>query len=125
MFSNRLDHMHGSGLIGGDIAVSPPPARQARLNAIDIQPRPRIGDPVALAIVETLARKFPDFDRAYNEDGLTVEPFDCFAPTRRTLRQFMNAWRSHLGISGTRSRLENLNVLKWRRNSDMLPGRLT
>jgi len=85
--------MHGSGLIGRHIVVSPPPAWQARFNAMDIQVRPRIGAPVAPAIVETLVRKFPVFDRAYNQDGLTIEQFDSFAPTRRTLRQFIGACR--------------------------------
>lgn len=92
--------------MGGGIVVSPPPAWQARFNAIDIQARPRIGDPVAPAIVETLVRKFPDFDRAYREDGLTVEQFDSLALTRRTLGQIIGACRSHRGISGTQSRLE-------------------
>ena len=42
---------------------------------------------------ETLANlmKFEDFRRAYDEDGITVEEFDSFGPTRRTLRQFVSA----------------------------------
>lgn len=87
------NHMHWSELIGGDIVISPPHAWQARFNASDIEVRPRMGDPVAPVIVETLLRKFPDFDRAYNEHGLTIEHFDSFAPTRRTLRQFIGACR--------------------------------
>jgi len=117
--------MHGSGLIGRHIVVSPPPAWQARFNAIDIQVRPRIGAPVAPAIAETLVGKFPDFDRAYNEDGLTVERCDSFRPTPRALRQFLGACRSQLGISGIQPDGKNLNVLKRRHNSDMLPRRLT
>jgi transaldolase len=31
------------------------------------------------------------FRRAYNEDGMTVEEFDAFPPTVRTLRQFSKA----------------------------------
>jgi len=38
-----------------------------------------------------LSRKFTDFRRAYTEGGLTVEEFDTFAPSRRTLRQFISA----------------------------------
>jgi transaldolase len=38
-----------------------------------------------------LLKKFPDFKRAYNEDGLTVSEFDTFGPTVRTLRQFLEA----------------------------------
>ncbi len=39
----------------------------------------------------TLSRRFADFRRAYDEIGLAVAEFDDFAPTRRTLRQFLAA----------------------------------
>jgi hypothetical protein len=38
-----------------------------------------------------LLAHFPDFRRAFSEDGLTVEEFDSYGPTRRTLRQFIGA----------------------------------
>ena len=52
---------------------------------------PRINQPVETQIVQQLLAKFPDFERAYNEDGLSLQEFDAFAPTRRTLRQFIEA----------------------------------
>jgi transaldolase len=42
-------------------------------------------------VTEELIRKFPDFRRAYAADGLTVDEFDSFGPTRRTLRHFIAA----------------------------------
>jgi len=85
------NHMHWSEFIGGDVVISPPYAWQVRFNASDVQVRPRIDAPVESRIVEELSRKFLDFRRAYAEDGLRVEEFDSFAPTRRTLRQFISA----------------------------------
>ena len=41
--------------------------------------------------MNTLLSKFPDFERAYTENGLTLEEFDTFGSTRRTLRQFITA----------------------------------
>ena len=38
-----------------------------------------------------MLRKFPDFERAYTENGLTPAEFDTFGSTRRTLRQFISA----------------------------------
>ena len=38
-----------------------------------------------------LLKKFPDFRRAYDEDGLSLAEFDTFGPTVRTLRQFLEA----------------------------------
>ena len=78
-------------MIGGDVVISPPYAWQVRFNASDIPVRPRIDDPVDPVIVETLTRKLADFRRAYTAGGLSVEEFDAFGPTRRTLRQFIGA----------------------------------
>src|SRR5579864_4743364 len=85
------NHMHWSEFIGGDVVISPPYSWQVRFNASDVEVRPRIEVPVEERIVETLSRRFLDFRRAYTEDGLRVEEFDDFAPTRRTLRQFISA----------------------------------
>jgi transaldolase len=83
--------MHWSEFIGGDVVISPPHAWQVRLNASDVEVRPRIDDPVDPKIVEELARKFPDFRRAHSEAGLAIDEFDSFPPARRTLRQFITA----------------------------------
>jgi transaldolase len=85
------NHMHWSEFIGGDVVISPPYPWQIRFNSSDIQVRPRIDAAVSKDIVETLLAKFPDFGRAYNENGLSLDEFDSFAPTRRTLRQFIHA----------------------------------
>ena len=83
------NHMHWSEFIGGDVVISPPYSWQLRYNASDIKVRPRIDKPVEPGIVEELSRKFPDFRRAYSQDGLSIEEFDSFSSTRRTLRQFI------------------------------------
>ncbi len=85
------NHMHWSEFIGGDVVISPPYAWQKRYNESGIEVISRIDDPVAPRIVDTLLSKFPDFARAYSEDGLTMEEFDTFGATRRTLRQFIAA----------------------------------
>lgn len=85
------NHMHWSEFIGGDVVISPPYRWQLRYNASDVEVIPRIDRPVDGRIVEELLRKFPDFRRAYEEDGLAAEEFDGFGATRRTLRQFIGA----------------------------------
>src|ERR1700676_4932356 len=85
------NHMHWSEFIGGDVVISPPYAWQVRLNASDVEIRPRIDKPVDPKIVEELLRKFPDFRSAYSGGGLSLDGFDSFAPTRRTLSQFITA----------------------------------
>jgi transaldolase len=85
------NHMHWSELIGGDVVISPPYSWQVRFNASDIDVRSRMDEPVQPRIVDELSRKFADFRRASAEGGLSVEEFDAFGPTRRTLRQFIGA----------------------------------
>jgi len=85
------NHMHWSEFIGGDVVISPPCSWQKRYNASDIEAVPRMDNPVDPVIVRELRAKFPDFVRAYEEDGLSVEEFDTFGSTRRTLRQFLAA----------------------------------
>ncbi len=85
------NHMHWSEFIGGDVVISPPCAWQRRYNASDIEVISRIDTPVDAKIVDKLRAKFPDFERAYEENGLTHEEFDTFGSTRRTLRQFISA----------------------------------
>jgi transaldolase len=92
------NHMHWSEFIGGDVVISPPCPWQKRYNASDIEIVNRIDTPVDSRIVDTLLSKFPDFERAYTENGLSHEEFDTFGSTRRTLRQFITACAEMNGI---------------------------
>jgi transaldolase len=85
------NHMHWSEFIGGDVVISPPCVWQKRYNASDIEVVSRIDQPVDSLIVKDLLKRFADFRRAWNEDGLTVDEFDSYGPTVKTLRQFSGA----------------------------------
>ena len=85
------NHMQWSELIGGDLIVSPPYKWQVRFNSSDVSVASRIEKPVRSEIIEELLRKFPDFGRAYDEGGLSLDEFDTYGPTVRTLRQFIEA----------------------------------
>ena len=73
------------------MVISPPHKWQVRFNASNIEVVPRIENPVDPAIVNALLKNFDDFRRAYSEGGLSLDDFDTFGPTRRTLRQFISA----------------------------------
>ena len=85
------NHMHWSQLVGGDVVISPPHAWQVRLDRSGITPAARMDEPVDPAVVAELQERFPEFRRAYAENGLTVDEFDAYGATRRTLRQFVAA----------------------------------
>jgi transaldolase len=85
-------HLHWSELIGGDIIQTIPYEWQLLFNRSDIEVKPRMQNPVDTAVVAELLRKFEDFRRAYDEEGLTVEEFDRFGATLRTLRTFIGSY---------------------------------
>jgi transaldolase len=85
------NHMHWSQLVGGDVVISPPFEWQVRLNDSGIEPLPRIDEPVADDVLDTLYEKFPEFRRAYDSDGMSIGEFEQYGATRRTLRQFLAA----------------------------------
>lgn len=75
---------------GGDLVVSPPFAWQELINASDYVVEERMSRPVDAHYIEQL-RRIPDFNRAYDEDGMTPDEFASFGPAAKTLRQFLAA----------------------------------
>jgi len=91
-------HLHWSELIGGDVILTIPYDWQKLFNASDIEVKERFFDPVPPEIVDTLYRKFADFRRAYDADGMTVAEFDTFGPTVRTLRAFISSYHELIAV---------------------------
>ena len=85
------NHFHWSEFIGGDVVISPPFEWQKRYNASDVTVEPRMDRPVDPGILDELTGKYPDFRRAYEENGMSTREFDDYPCTRRTLRQFCKA----------------------------------
>jgi transaldolase len=89
-------HLHWSELIGGDVVVTLPASWQRRFNASTVEVRPRMDELVDPPIVAELESHFPDFVRAYEPDGLTVDEFETFGPSVRTLRAFIGSYHELL-----------------------------
>jgi len=87
------NHLHWSQLIGGDIVLTIPYKWQRLFNASDIDVKPRFDEPVPEHVLEELVGKLPDFVRAYEPDGMTIDEFDEFGATRRTLRTFIASYQ--------------------------------
>jgi len=89
---------HWSELIGGDFIHSMPCEWAHKANDSDLPIDNSIDRPVDDEIIATLARKFPDFRRAYEPDGMTVEEFASFGASVRTLRGFIEAVHELNGV---------------------------
>ena len=90
-------HLHWSELIGGDLILTLPPAWQRRFNASSVVVRPRIDDPIDPEYLAEL-QAIPDFIHAYEPDGLPLDAFDAWGPTRRTLRTFIGSYHDLLHL---------------------------
>jgi transaldolase len=91
-------HMHWSELIGGDIVLTIPYEWQLLFNNSDIEVKERMQNRVDPAIVDELYRKIPDFRRAYDADGMTMEEFERYGATVRTLRTFIGSYAELLAF---------------------------
>jgi transaldolase len=88
---------HWSEFIGGELIVSLPYEWQLKANASDIEVKERMSNPVDPKFVETMYDKIPDFRKAYGEDGMTVDEFDDYGATVRTLRGFITSAHDLMG----------------------------
>ena len=89
--------LHWTELVGGDVILTMPHAWQVRFNESGITPTDRIDVPVDPAVIDELRKRFPDFERAYEPDGLTAAEFEAFGPTARTLRAFIVSYHDLTG----------------------------
>ncbi len=85
------NHLQWSELVGGDLVVSPPFDWQLRFQESALTGEPRIDVPVDPAIIAQLTEATPEFARAYEPDGMTVDEFESFGASAVTLRQFLEA----------------------------------
>jgi len=83
---------HWTELVGADMVLTMPFIWQKRFNASGIDPVPRIDVPVEPKIINALNSKFEDFQKAYEEKGMTLGEFEKYGATRRTLRSFIDSY---------------------------------
>ena len=91
-------HYHWSELIGGDVILTIPHKWQVRFNHSDIVVKERFSNPIPEDILNSLLDHFEDFRRAYHADGMTVDEFDSYGATVRTLRGFIASYHDLVGL---------------------------
>jgi transaldolase len=89
-------HLHWSEFVGGDVIVTLPSAWAKKFNASSIEVVERMHEPVDPLYINELLAAFPDFRRAFQPDGMSVDEFDTFPPTVRTLRAFIASYHDLL-----------------------------
>ncbi|PIE33721.1 transaldolase [candidate division KSB3 bacterium] len=90
--------LHWSMLIGDGIIHTIPYKWQVRYNRSDVPIVDTTDKPMDPQVIEDLSRKFEDFRKAYEPDGMSVEEFDSYGATKRTLKQFIGGYNQLLDI---------------------------
>lgn len=84
---------HCMDFVGGDVITTLPPAWQVFVNEADETIAPKaIEQSVPDEKIKILQKHFPDFNLAYEADGMNVCDFVRFGSTRKTLRQFIDGY---------------------------------
>jgi transaldolase len=91
-------HRHWTEFIGGDVILTIPYSWQRLFNESDIEVVPRMDEPVPAEVLDELFRRFADFRRAYDEDGLAADEFDAYGATARTLRGFIASYHDLVAV---------------------------
>ena len=89
---------HVAELIGSHLIHTIPYKWQLRYNGSDMPIKDTTANEIDPEMIRILKRNFQDFVKAYEPDGMTIEEFDTYGATRRTLRQFIGGYESLLGI---------------------------
>ncbi|MBG0770307.1 MAG: transaldolase family protein [Anaerolineaceae bacterium] len=92
------NHYHWSELVGGDVILTIPYNWQVRFNKSDIEVKDRFSTPVDPKIVNNLLDHFTDFHKAYDADGMTIDEFDTYGATVRTLRGFIASYHDLIAM---------------------------
>ena len=91
-------HLHWTELIGGDVILTMPFEWQQLFNSSDFEIVERFYDPVPEEIVGTMYERFPEFRKAYDRDGISLNEFDSYGATVRTLRSFISSFHDLVGV---------------------------
>ena len=91
-------HLHWSELIGGDVVLTVPSGWQKLFNSSEVEVKDRINEPVDPEIIAELYNRIPDFRKAYDVDGMSIEEFDTYGATVRTLRGFISSYHELIRV---------------------------
>jgi transaldolase len=90
--------LHWTELVGGDVVLTIPHKWQVLFNESGLPVQERIDELVPAEAVAELLAKLPDFRRAYEPDGLTVDEFDDYGASVRTLRTFISSYHDLVAV---------------------------
>lgn len=92
------NHHQWTQFMGADMSLTIPHKWIKRFNDFDVPVQNNIDIPVDQKILEQLTKNFPDFNKAYHADGMTIDQFDTFGPVCKTMLQFLKGYDELVSI---------------------------
>jgi transaldolase len=89
---------HWSQIIGPEVLQTVPYSWWTKFDASATVPALTLEQPVDGAVLAELRSKFPDFARAYDEDGMSPSEFTRYGATVHTLHQFIGGYSDLLAL---------------------------
>jgi transaldolase len=90
--------LHWKELVGGDIIISMPYEWWNKFNDSEVEVKSRINKPVDENIVNALKDNFEDFNKAYNEDGMSINEFESFGACVHTMKSFLEGYDEFIAL---------------------------
>jgi transaldolase len=89
---------HWSQIIGRDVLQTVPYVWWTKFNSSPTEPSLTLDQPLDPAKLTELRAKFPDFNRAYDENGMLPREFLTYGATTHTLSQFLGGYADLLAL---------------------------
>ena len=99
--------LHWKEIVGGDIIISMPYEWWNKFNDSDVDVKHRIDEPVDGKIISLLKENFEDFNKAYDEKGMTENEFESFGASVHTMQTFLEGYDEFVALIRSRMIISN------------------
>lgn len=99
--------LHWKEIVGGDIIISMPYEWWNKFNASDVGVRNKIDEPVDEKTISLLKENFEDFNKAYDEKGMSENEFESFGASVHTMQTFLEGYDEFVALIRSRMIISN------------------
>ena len=99
--------LHWKEIVGGDIIISMPYEWWNKFNASDVDVRHRINESVDGETISLLKENFEDFNKAYDEKGMSENEFESFGASVHTMQTFLEGYDEFVALIRSRMIISN------------------
>ena len=99
--------LHWKEIVGGDIIISMPYEWWNKFNASGVDVRHRIDESVDGETISLLKENFEDFNKAYDEKGMSENEFESFGASVHTMQTFLEGYDEFVALIRSKMIMSN------------------